>query len=56
MLEGSGSVQIMTDLDPGGPKPYGSGSTTLLSYLVPDDVFPFSLKCSSSHRPIKYGF
>jgi hypothetical protein len=35
MLEGSrsgsrsGSVSIMTDTDPGGPKTYGPGSTTL---------------------------
>jgi hypothetical protein len=32
IMEGSGYVQIMMDLDPGGPKkygPYGSGSTTL---------------------------
>jgi hypothetical protein len=29
-LRRSGPVQIMTDLDPGGLKTYGSGSTTLL--------------------------
>jgi hypothetical protein len=30
MMEGSGSVQIMTDPDPGGPKPNGLESTPLL--------------------------
>jgi hypothetical protein len=33
MMEGSGYVQIMMDLDPGGPKTYGSsrsGSPTLM--------------------------
>jgi hypothetical protein len=29
LIEGSGSVQTMTDLDPGGQKTYGSGATTL---------------------------
>jgi hypothetical protein len=29
IMEGSGSVQIMMDLDPGGQKNYGSGPTTL---------------------------
>ncbi len=29
MIEGSGSVQIITDLDPRGTKTYGSGSRTL---------------------------
>jgi hypothetical protein len=30
---GSGFVQIITDMDPGGPKTYGFGSTTLPSRL-----------------------
>jgi hypothetical protein len=36
MLDGSGSVQIMTYLDPEGPKTYGSesGSTTLLAIVL----------------------
>jgi hypothetical protein len=36
-MEGSGSVQIMMDPDPGGPKTYGSRSKTLnyfMSHLV----------------------
>jgi hypothetical protein len=35
MMEGSRSIQIMKDPDPGGPKTYGSygsGSTTLVQY------------------------
>jgi len=39
MKEGSGSVQLMMDPDPGGPKTYrfhGSGSTTLLKSSVVD--------------------
>ncbi len=31
IMEGSGSVQILTEQDPGGPKTYGSGSTTLVT-------------------------
>jgi hypothetical protein len=31
MMKGSGSIQIMMDPDPEGPKIYGSGFTTLLS-------------------------
>jgi hypothetical protein len=38
MIEGSGSrygfIQITMDPYPGGPKTYGSGSTTVLSELV----------------------
>jgi hypothetical protein len=29
MIEGSGSVPLTNDPDPGGPKKYGSGSATL---------------------------
>jgi hypothetical protein len=32
--ERSGSVQVMRDPDPGGPKSYGSGSTTLLESFI----------------------
>ncbi len=39
MMEGFGSVQIIMDPDPGGPKSSGSGSTTLLySKYVPTPV------------------
>jgi hypothetical protein len=34
MMEGSGSVQSVTDPDQGGPKASGSGSTTLLAKPV----------------------
>jgi hypothetical protein len=36
MMEGSGSVQIMTYLnpDPGGPKTYEFGSTTLILAIL----------------------
>ncbi len=37
---GSGSVQIMTDPEPGGPKTYGSRSTTL-NYLMGHLVIAF---------------
>jgi hypothetical protein len=30
LVDGSGSVEIMTDPEPGGSKTYGSGSTTLI--------------------------
>ncbi len=33
MVEGSGSAQIVTDPDPGGPNTSGSGSTTLVQCL-----------------------
>ncbi len=36
MIEGSGSVPLTNnpDLDPGGPKTYGSGSATLLQRVL----------------------
>jgi hypothetical protein len=34
MTDGFGSVQVMTDLAPGGLKAYGSGSTTLITIIV----------------------
>jgi hypothetical protein len=39
MMEGSRSGQIMTDQDPGGPKTYGSGTTTLVKSLIYHHIF-----------------
>ncbi len=46
-VEGSGSVQILRYPDPGGPKEYGSGSTTLLPALTHST----RRRCESSRSP-----
>ncbi len=43
-MKGSGSVQIMTDPDPGPPLTYGSGSTTVTSSKC------LSIPCLLQHR------
>ena len=53
-MEGSKSVQIMTDPDQGGPKTYGfygSGSTTLPTVLVythPESQSEFRIQASKN--------
>jgi hypothetical protein len=43
-MEGSGSVPIITELDPKGPQTYGSGSGTPLAGVI--DTVPFRYKAA----------
>ncbi len=60
-MEGSGSVQIMTDPDPTGLKTYGFGSTTLIlgklgkSSTVFLDVFFHVFKYKETFQCIEIG-
>jgi hypothetical protein len=65
-MEGSGSVQIITDPDPRVPKTYGSGSRTLAKIMTGDLIFyymyssadpdsnPYSLRLHQNSKTHRY--